>query len=360
MRPILSRTLVVLSSLALVTGVAGFGSLASAEPNGPTVVLSSTSPATTSSTSIPVTVTFSEPMDGFTATGVSVSNASVSDFTGSGADYSFNVVPNSAGTVTVQINADQATATASPNMRNQMSNVLTFTTTTDAPVISGITVNTGSTTASVMWDTDASANGQVNYGFTSSYDAATTFDSSLSTSHTAYLGGLLPSTLYHFQIVSANGHGTTTSADQTFTTSASGSGTDTGSSTPLAVTGVDAVSTSATADGTFGNGWKWTIHFTVPDAETSFQLKFGNFTSPEGGSIPAGANIRYYSAQSSNAADAGSAIVESDNGYGGAMTLTGDTSSTTAGRQVDVTVEVAVPSGTPTGSYSTTFGALSQ
>src|SRR6185369_5342771 len=141
MRPITSRTLVVLTSLAMLAGATGFGSLAAAESGGPTVVLASTSATTTSSPSIPVTVTFSEPVDGFTSVGVNASNASVSGFTGSGASYSFNLIPNTAGTVTVQVNADQSTASASPFKRNQVSNVLTFTTTTDAPVISGITSN---------------------------------------------------------------------------------------------------------------------------------------------------------------------------------------------------------------------------
>jgi hypothetical protein len=363
MRPITSRTLVVLTSLALLAGATGFGSLASAESNGPTVVLASTSGTTTSAMSIPVTVTFSEPVNGYTATGVNASNATVSGFTGSGASYSFDLVPNSAGTVTVQVNADQSTAVASPSLRNQPSNVLTFTATNNPPVVSGISVSPADTTATITWNTDAPSNGQVSYGSTSSYDAQSTFDTAMSTSHTAYLGGLVPNSTYHFAVVSGNGHGTTSSADQTFTTTASGS-TNTGgngtTTTPLAFTGADAVNASATADGTFGNGWKWVLHFTVPDTETSFQLKFGNFTNSASGSIPAGSNIRYSSAQSSNAGDAASAIVESDNGYGGAMTLTGDTSSTTPGRQIDVTVEVSVPSGTPTGSYSTTFGALSQ
>jgi hypothetical protein len=52
-------------------------------------------------------------------------------------------------------------------------------------------------------------------------------------------------------------------------------------------------------------------------------------------------------------------MVESGNGYSGDMMLNDDTSSTTAGRQIDVHVQVAVPLGTQTGSYSTVFGALS-
>jgi hypothetical protein len=231
------------------------------------------------------------------------------------------------------------------------------------PAISDISVSTGSSTATIIWNTDVAATGQVVYGETASYNASSSLDSTLGTSHVSYLGGLTAGSTYHFQIQSGDGdsaHAPATSADMTLTTQdGSGTGTtttSTGSSTPLALVGIDSVSTSATADGTFGNGWKWTLHFTVPDNETSFALKFGDFTNGSSGTIPANANIRYSSAQ----AQSTSALTATNNDYGGTMTLTGDTSATTPGRQVDVTVEVSVPSGTPVGSYSTTFGARSQ
>jgi hypothetical protein len=139
----------------------------------------------------------------------------------------------------------------------------------------------------------------------------------------------------------------------TFTTSAAGT-------TTLAITGVDANDTTAIANGSFADGWQWTIHFNVPANETSFQLRFNDFTNGSASStIPAAGNIRYFSPQSSNAMDANSAIVESNNEYGSALNLTGDTASSTAGRQIDVVVQVAVPQNTPTGSYTTLFGARS-
>jgi|GEM_PF-4670220 len=136
-------------------------------------------------------------------------------------------------------------------------------------------------------------------------------------------------------------------------------GTTTGTTT-LAITGIDAPDTTAIANGNFADGWQWIIHFNVPTDETNFQLRFNDFTTVSGASstIPAASNIRYYSTQSSNATNAGSAIVASNNDYGGVLTLTGDASGS-AGRQIDLVVEVAVPSGTPTGSYSTLFGARS-
>ncbi|PDW01675.1 hypothetical protein CJ255_17995, partial [Candidatus Viridilinea mediisalina] len=73
----------------------------------PTVTLSSPAPNPTNST-IPVTVTFSENVSGFVAGDLTVSNGSVSGFTGSGATYSFTVIPDEQGDVTVNIGADVA------------------------------------------------------------------------------------------------------------------------------------------------------------------------------------------------------------------------------------------------------------
>jgi hypothetical protein len=450
MRSITSRTLSVLTSLALFAGATGFGTLASAASGGPTVVLSSTTATTTNVSSIPVTVTFSEAVTGFASNDLALVNASVTSFAGSGASYTFNLVPVTNGSVSVQIAADESTAVSAPFKGNQASNMLTFMSDVTAPVITNVAVSTATSSATVTWTTSEPATGQVGFGTTTSYGSASAFDSSLSTSHTATLTGLSAGTTYHFQIVStdaagnmaatsdatfaiasvpsapmisnisvsvtgtstatimwntdaaasgqvffgttaslgssttlnstastthsvnlsnltqgttyhfvvvsANGNGTATSSDQVFTTN------PTASSTPLAVTGIDAVKTVATADGTFASGWKWIIHFTVPTSETSFQMKFSDFTNPTSSTtIPVAGNVRYSSVQSSNASTTASAIVESNNNYGTALTLTGDTSTTTPGRQVDVVVEVAVPVGTPSGGlYSTIFGALSQ
>lgn len=91
-------------------------------------------------------------------------------------------------------------------------------TTKGQPVISGVSV-TGITTnsATITWTTDASADGKVNYGPTSSYGSQAT-DPASGTSHTVTLTGLAESTTYHYQCVSANTYGTATTSDQTFTT----------------------------------------------------------------------------------------------------------------------------------------------
>lgn len=225
-----------------------------------------------------------------------------------------------------------------------------------APVLSDIMVSAISTTsATISWSTDASSTGQVFYGTSSSYGSMSALNASSSTSHSVAISGLSEATLYHFKVVSTNAGGTATSSDMTFVTQS------TASSTPLLVTRVDTVRGNATADGTFANGWEWILHFVIPDNEMHFAMKFADFANTTNSSttIPTANNIRVWTPQSSNASTTASAMVETDNGYSGDIMLSGDTSTTTPGRQVDVHVEVAIPSGTPTGSYTTTFGAMS-
>ncbi|WP_167856919.1 Ig-like domain-containing protein [Hymenobacter aquaticus] len=77
----------------------------------PTVVLSAsglTNGATTSTSPVLFSVSFSESVTGFVAGAVSVSNGTISNFAGSGLNYSFNVTPSANGTVTVNVPANVA------------------------------------------------------------------------------------------------------------------------------------------------------------------------------------------------------------------------------------------------------------
>lgn len=78
----------------------------------PTVSISSATAATTNSASIPVTVTFSESVTGFIAGDITLGNATLNSFSGSGTTYTFNLVPSSNGTVTANVNAGVATDAA--------------------------------------------------------------------------------------------------------------------------------------------------------------------------------------------------------------------------------------------------------
>ncbi|AWI25778.1 hypothetical protein HYN49_07615 [Flavobacterium pallidum] len=74
----------------------------------PTVSITSITSNPTNSTSIPVTVTFSESVSNFVSGDVTVGNGTLNTFSGSGTTYTFNIVPSANGPVTVDVNAGVA------------------------------------------------------------------------------------------------------------------------------------------------------------------------------------------------------------------------------------------------------------
>lgn len=132
----------------------------------------------------------------------------------------------------------------------------------------------------------------------------------------------------------------------------------------LGVTAISAEKTYAQADGEFAHGWKWTLAVTVPTNEPILQMKFATWTGSST-SFSSTGNVRFYSAQSSNADSVSNAItVDTSDAYGSVMNLlpstnaSFDLSTSTPGRQIQITVEIRVPSGTVGGSYTTTYGIL--
>ena len=82
------------------------------DKTAPTLTMSSTAADPTNTSPIAVTVTFSEPVTGFTVSDIVVSSATVSNFSGAGASYSFNLIPLRQGLVTVDIAAGVCTDAA--------------------------------------------------------------------------------------------------------------------------------------------------------------------------------------------------------------------------------------------------------
>ena len=74
----------------------------------PTLSMTSTAPDPTHASPIPVTVTFSEAVTDFTAADITVSNGAVQNFAGSGAIYTFDLIPAGDGLVTATIAAGMA------------------------------------------------------------------------------------------------------------------------------------------------------------------------------------------------------------------------------------------------------------
>jgi len=91
----------------------------------PTVTLATTTTEPTHLASIPITVTLSEAASNFTADDVTVTNATLQDFSGSGTTYTFRLVPTAAGAVSAQVGAEKFTDAA--GNANRASNLLTRT-----------------------------------------------------------------------------------------------------------------------------------------------------------------------------------------------------------------------------------------
>lgn len=78
------------------------------DQTAPSVTISSTASGSTANSTIPVTVTFSEVVNGFTAGDVAVTGGTLSGFSGSGSNYSFTVTATAPGTITVGIATNSA------------------------------------------------------------------------------------------------------------------------------------------------------------------------------------------------------------------------------------------------------------
>ena len=74
--------------------------------NRPTVTITSTEAGSTSNAPIPVTVTFSGNVTGFSASDLTTGNATISKFSGSGNTYTFDLIPTTPGVLTVDIAQD--------------------------------------------------------------------------------------------------------------------------------------------------------------------------------------------------------------------------------------------------------------
>lgn len=127
----------------------------------------------------------------------------------------------------------------------------------------------------------------------------------------------------------------------------------------LMVVSVEPIDTSTNADGTFADGWKYIFHITAPSTEQDLAMKFSDWLrTGGGGTIPVANNMRISSAQADNGG-ATILLTAADTYSTPALHMTGDLNPVMAGRQVDITVEVAVPVGTPSGSYTTNYGVMS-
>ena len=106
-----SATTYVISGAAGLTGnnnASASVTVAQADTTRPTVTLGSLTGDPTNAATMAVSVTFSEPVTGFTASALSIGNGTAGSLSGSGANYSFTLTPSGDGLVTVSIAANVA------------------------------------------------------------------------------------------------------------------------------------------------------------------------------------------------------------------------------------------------------------
>jgi hypothetical protein len=127
----------------------------------------------------------------------------------------------------------------------------------------------------------------------------------------------------------------------------------------LEVTSIELVDTSATANGSFADGWEYVFHITAPTSEPNLAMKFSDWLKTGGGgTIPVASNMRISSLQADNGG--ATILLTSANVYSTPdLHMTGDLNLVTDGRQVEIIVEVSVPNGTPNGAYTTAYGVQS-
>ena len=85
------------------------------DAKAPTISISSTAGNPTNSPTIPITITFSESVTGFSVGDISVTNGSAGSFSGSGTTYTASITPSGQGTVTVNIAGSVAQDAAGNN-----------------------------------------------------------------------------------------------------------------------------------------------------------------------------------------------------------------------------------------------------
>ena len=123
--------------------------------------------------------------------------------------------------------------------------------------------------------------------------------------------------------------------------------------------GIDATQPAAASDGTYANGWHWTLTFKLPFDETQFTMKWSDFSN--GSDTITADNIRFCSEQSDmNCSDDGHYVsITASSTDSAIIVFSGDADNDADGRQVEVQVQVRVPVGSAPGTYTATYEANS-
>ena len=128
----------------------------------------------------------------------------------------------------------------------------------------------------------------------------------------------------------------------------------------LKVDSIETLDSTATANNSFEDGWEYVFNITVPTNEADLSMKFADWVRTGGSElIPAGGNMRISSPQANNGG-ATVLITAADTYSIPALTMVTDLNPSLDGIQVKVIVEVKIPVGTTSGSYTTSYGVKSE
>jgi hypothetical protein len=203
----------------------------------PSQVLTGSGSSSGSSDTTPPKVSFTSPSSSVSLSGTVAVSANATDNVAV-AGVQFKLDGTNLGSETTKapysVNWDTSTATAGSHTLsavardaagNTSTATLAVTTFLDnlPPSITSVVADvTGSSTATVDWDTSQQANSQVAYGPTTTYGSTTTLNISMVTAHSSAITGLAAGATYHYHVISSNASGVqAVSADQTFSTQAS-------------------------------------------------------------------------------------------------------------------------------------------
>jgi hypothetical protein len=215
-------------------------------------------------------------------------------------------------------------------------------------MISAPVQNVTPTGADIIFQLNAQGTALINYGLTAGYGSSTVPEAVTENENkTIIISGLSCNQTYHYSIYAENTAVTETdaTADAIFTTLPCG----------ITLDSLTMTKQSAKANNLYADGWQWTFDLTIWNlAETSLKMKFDPWGGA--GSLAAGGNMQF----SVNNGASWLNITDNNAYPTSGADLSGIDNNTMAGRQISVLVRMKVPTGTPAGAYTSSYGILTE
>ena len=119
------------------------------EATNPIPIITSTLSPRTNVSTIPITITFTSEVTGFSFNDIAVTNSTISGFNGSGSTYSFNITPTSEGDITINIPSDICEGSGLSNSASDQFSIAYDTTSPKASITSILSSPTNDTTITI-------------------------------------------------------------------------------------------------------------------------------------------------------------------------------------------------------------------